>query len=131
MGQDLFTAEQFITAIKGSGGIISTIAMRVGCSWNTANKYIHEKPTVQKAYDDERETVNDLAVSVLIKTMQQTEDTYLAAASSKWWLERKRKEEYSPRQENLNIDLTLLSDDQLEMLKQGKNLTDVLKHPGA
>ena len=63
MGQDLFTAEQFITAIKGSGGIISTIALRVGCSWNTANKYIHEKPTVQKAYDDERETVNDLAVA--------------------------------------------------------------------
>lgn len=131
MGQDLFTAEQFINAIKGSGGIISTIALRVGCSWNTANKYIHEKPTVQKAYDDERETVNDLAVSVLIKTMQQTEDTYLSVASAKWWLERKRKEEYSPRQENLNIDLTLLSDDQLEMIKQGKSLTDVLKHPGA
>ena len=32
------------------------------------------------------------------------------------------------RSENLNIDLGTLTDDQLEMLKQGKDLKDVLKH---
>lgn len=32
------------------------------------------------------------------------------------------------RSENLNLDLSTLTDDQLEMLKQGKDLADVLKH---
>lgn len=35
------------------------------------------------------------------------------------------------KQENMNIDLTTLTDEQLQMLKDGKDLMDVLKHPGA
>jgi len=33
MTRAVYTAEQFIKAIPGSGGIISTIARRVGCGW--------------------------------------------------------------------------------------------------
>jgi hypothetical protein len=34
----MYNAQQFIKAIKNSGGIITTIAARVGCDWDTAKK---------------------------------------------------------------------------------------------
>jgi len=37
---DHYKASQFIAAIPGSAGIISIIARRVGCDWNTAKKYV-------------------------------------------------------------------------------------------
>ena len=70
MGKPLFTAAQFIAAIPGSGGIITTIAKRVKCSWHTAKKYIETYPTVAQAYGDEVESIADVAETVLIKAMQ-------------------------------------------------------------
>jgi hypothetical protein len=84
-----YTAQQFIEAIKGSGGIITTIAASVGCTWNTAQKWIKEYPTVAQAYEDECQRINDMAVSVLMKSIKEgnTQD-------AKWWLARKRKGEF-------------------------------------
>ncbi len=62
-----YKASQFIDAIPGSGGIISTIAKRVGCDWHTANTWILNKPTVNSAYSAECETVTDAAESVVIE----------------------------------------------------------------
>ncbi len=56
-----YRAAQFIEAIKGTGGIISSIASRVGCSWHTAKRYVKLYPTVGRAYDDECEAILDLA----------------------------------------------------------------------
>ena len=64
-----FTAQQFIDAIPGTGGIVATIAKRVGCVWRTAKKYIDTYPTVQDAYMDECEAVLDLAESVVIEAI--------------------------------------------------------------
>ncbi len=41
-----YTTAQFIKAIKGSGGIITTIAKRIGCDWHTADNFIKAHPTV-------------------------------------------------------------------------------------
>ena len=94
MGKPLYTAEQFVKAIPGTGGIVSTIAKRVGCEWNTAKSYIDKYPTIQKAYEDECERVDDAAESVVIKAIQ---DGDLGAAY--WWLSRKRKDKFSTRNE--------------------------------
>ena len=95
MGSDLYSAKQFIEAIPGSGGIISTIAKRVGCRWETAKKYIVEKPTVQKAYREECESIVDMAESTLIKSIQKGD-----TADAKWYLARKgRTRGYVERQE--------------------------------
>ena len=89
MGKPLYTAKQFINAIPGSGGIISTIAKRVGCDWHTAKKYITEYVTVNQAYEDECEEINDMVVSVILKSIKEgnTQD-------AKWWASRKRKAEF-------------------------------------
>ena len=70
MGKELFTARQFIDAIPGTGGIITSIAKRVGCAWHTAKKYIDEYTTVAQAYADETESIADLAEVGLIKALK-------------------------------------------------------------
>lgn len=114
-----YTTKQFEQAIPGSGGIITTIARRVGCSWNTAQRYIQDRPTLAKLYEDEANTIDDLAESVVIKAMQEGD-----IGSAKWWLERRRRATYSTRTELTgagagpvqvahSLDLSEMSDDAL------------------
>jgi hypothetical protein len=95
MTRAVYTAEQFIKAIPGSGGIISTIARRVGCGWHTARDYVDKHPSVKQAYDDECEAVLDLAESKTIKAIEagdmQTVRYYLSTKG--------RKRGYVERQE--------------------------------
>ena len=95
-----YTTAQFIKAIPGSGGIITTIAKRVGCAWNTANKYITQYPTVQQAYLNECEHVTDAARSVVIAEIVDGKKVETA----KWWLVHKAKDEFAPRQEHTGAD---------------------------
>ena len=76
-----YKAADFIAVIPGTGGIISTIAKRVGCVWNTAKAYIEKHPSVKRAYDDECERVLDLAETVIIDSITKS-DTQTA----KWYL---------------------------------------------
>ena len=89
-----FTQEQFKKAIPGSGGIIATIAKRVGCSWHTAQTYIRDTPTLAQIYENEANTVDDLAESVVIKAMQRGDIN-----AAKWWLERRRRAKFATRVE--------------------------------
>jgi len=104
MGKELFTAKQFIDAIPGSGGIVTTISKRVGCTWHTAKKYINEYVTVKAAYDDECEAILDLAESTVLKNIKDGD-----SADAKWYLSRKGKSRgYVERQENEQIgDITI------------------------
>lgn len=89
-----FTQEQFKKAIPGSGGIIATIAKRVGCSWHTAQSHIRDTPVLAQMYEDEANTVDDLAESVVIKHIQRGDIN-----AAKWWLERRRRAKFATRVE--------------------------------
>ena len=88
-----FTAQQFIDAIPGTGGVISTIAERVGCHWNTAKKYIDAMPTVQTAWQNERNRITDTAKNNIIKAIEDDGDLQM----SKWWLSV-LDDEFKPKQ---------------------------------
>ena len=129
-GNGRYVAQDFIDAIPGSGGIISTIAKRVGCAWHTAKKYCMEYATVRKAYFDECEKVTDLAESVVLKSLQ-AEDVSVA----KWYLTMKAKDRgYAQRFEIdsllKSLDLATLTDTQLERLSAGEDILSVLTNPG-
>jgi len=62
-------------AIEDSGGIISTIAERLGCEWNTARSYIEKYEETKAAYEAESESVIDLAESKLIENIQANDNT--------------------------------------------------------
>ncbi len=77
-----YTAEQFITALEGTGGIIAEVARRVGCDWHTARKFIDTHPTVHRAWQDERRQVSDRAQNNIIAAIEDGD-----LQISKWWLQ--------------------------------------------
>lgn len=85
---------QFEAAIRGSGGIFATIAKRVGCDWHTAETRIRANDKLNRLYEDEASTIDDLAESVVIKAMQEGD-----VGAAKWWLERRRRGKYATRVE--------------------------------
>ena len=70
-GSNQYKAQQFIDKIPGTGGIITTIAARVGCSWHTAKKYIEKFPTIKRAYNDEVEAMLDMAEGALLAAIKE------------------------------------------------------------
>mgnify|MGYP003616620577 CR=1 FL=1 len=62
-------------AIADSGGIIATIAERLGCEWHTAKSYIEKYEETKSAYEAESESVIDLAESKLIENIQANDNT--------------------------------------------------------
>ena len=105
-----YKAQQFIDAIPNSGGIISTVARKIGCSWDTVKRAIDDYPTVKTAYDNECEQGLDVAHSVVLGNVQaaakqQRESGYTMQVDStdaKWYLSRKGK--WSERQEVTGVD---------------------------
>lgn len=95
-----YTAQQFLDAIPGSAGIMSTIAARVGCDWDTAKKRIMNNPALKKAYDNETEKVTDSAEAALIGSIQAKEPWAV-----KYYLSTKGKHRgYVERQEVTGAD---------------------------
>ena len=89
-----FTAQDFIKAIPGTGGVISSIADRVGCVWHTAKKYIENHPTVKQAYENEKHKVDDKAISTILQAIA---DENLSI--SMWWVRMKMGDEFHPVEE--------------------------------
>jgi len=97
MGKPLFTAQQFIAAIPGTGGIVTAIAHKVGCSFNTAKRYIINHPTVAQAYRDECESVLDLAEARTIEAIKSGDGQMI-----RYYLSTKGKDRgYVQRQEQV------------------------------
>ena len=76
-----YSAQQFIDAIEGTGGIIWQIANNVGCAWDTAKKYIDKHPSVRRAWENERKRVVDKAKHNIVGEIEKG-DVQL----SKWFV---------------------------------------------
>jgi len=100
-----FTDQDVIKAISGSGGIITTIARKLGCEWKEAEEYINSNPLIKMMYDTERESIVDLCESVVLRNVQLAQDAQRAGnigdtTDAKWILSRLGKERgYAERQE--------------------------------
>ena len=80
------TKASVLVAIKGSGGIVSIVAQRLGVQWNTAKKYIDKWEETKQAYTDEMEAILDLAEGKVYESIKEgnTQD-------AKWLLATKGK----------------------------------------
>lgn len=58
-----------LKAIKGSHGIVSRVAEKLGRDWVTARKYIDRWEETQEALEAEQERITDVAESRLIKAL--------------------------------------------------------------
>ena len=77
-----YSTKTFIKAIPGTGGIISRIADRVECSWNTAKDYCENYPTVNKVWLEEKSRVRDMAKGNVIDAIKKKD-----LPTSKWFLQ--------------------------------------------
>ena len=95
-----YTKTKTLAAIQGSGGIISTISKRLGCTWRTAQKLTQQWPEAQEAYRDEKEQLIDLAETTLLQAIKGGD-----MSAAKWYLSTIGKERgYSERQEITGAD---------------------------
>jgi hypothetical protein len=93
-GRRKYSNRKILNAIKGSGGIKTTIAKRLKCDWNTVHNYVTTVPELMVAYNDECESITDMAATVLVRSIQSGN-----ATDAKWYLERRRKDLFSLRRE--------------------------------
>jgi len=70
-----FKAEEFLSAVPGSGGFITTIAARVGCSRNTVYTAIEKYSTVKQAIGDEKDSLKDMAENELLRQIKDGNTT--------------------------------------------------------
>ena len=118
-GKDQYKAQEFIAVIPGTGGVIDTIAKRVGCDWHTAKKYIEDHATVKQAYENEKSRVDDAARSVVISNIVTDKNVDTA----KWWLRVKLPDEFAPTQKidqktEHSGSVTIPMPELVELLKQ-------------
>jgi len=89
-----------IEAIKDSGGIMSTIARRLGVTWHTADTWVKQYDETKQALQDEREAILDLAESTLFRNIKDGN-----SQDAKWLLSTMGKNRgYSERQEITGVD---------------------------
>lgn len=70
-----YKAEDFLKAIDGSGGFITTIAKRVGCARNTVYNAIDRYSTVAQAIADEKDGLKDMAENELLRQIKDGNTT--------------------------------------------------------
>jgi hypothetical protein len=68
-----YSRKQVENAIRGTRGIKSTIAERLGCSRQTLENYLVRYPELREAVESERDSIVDLAESKLITAVEAGE----------------------------------------------------------
>lgn len=80
------TKNKVLTAIEGSGGVISTIARRLSAEWGTTKKYCYKWEETRQAMDNENQKILDMCESKLYESIRDgnTQD-------AKWLLSTRGK----------------------------------------
>ncbi len=118
-----FSEEELIQAIKGSGGIISTIAKRLGCWWDAANKAIFNNEAAIIAYNNEKESLLDISESVIINDINLNKNV----GSAKWYmLMQGRRRGYVEKQE-ITGNISTNNKTELSIIGINVNSTDTAK----
>jgi hypothetical protein len=102
-----------IAAIANTGGVVSLVAKRLGVSWSTARKAIDASTVARALYEDEVETMIDIAESKLFERIQSGD-----SADIKWFLSRRAK--HRGYVERVEIRLGVIDSQVVEWLRAGE-----------
>lgn len=106
--------EQVLNAIKGSYGIVLTVAKKLGCESRTAKKLIDRWEETRNAFEDEGDHILDISENQVYKAVLEGD-----IATAKWILSRKGKH----RGWNEDNTLKLANGDPLNINLGGEMLT--------
>ena len=93
-----YKTKEFVKAIKGTGGIKTAIAKRLGCEWNTVTKYIKENEEIRSAWQAEKESILDLGEASLYSLVKKKD-----LAAIKYLLSTQGKERGYGDQQRVDI----------------------------
>ena len=62
--------EDVLEAIQGSGGVMLVIAKKLGVTWSTAQRWVEKWEETRQAFQDEKETILDVADMKLIELVK-------------------------------------------------------------
>lgn len=65
-----YSLETVLKAVEGSGAIMSVVAKRLGCEWQTAKKYVLKYPEAVKLFESEELKGIDDAESKLLELVR-------------------------------------------------------------
>jgi len=82
----MVTKERLLEALKGSGGVVSSVAKKLNSSWGTTRKSIDKWEETKQAYEDESNTILDLAESTIFRSIRDGN-----SQDAKWLLSTKGK----------------------------------------
>lgn len=78
-----YPLEQILEAIKDCHGIMTTVAKRLGCQWQTAKKYVLRYPEAVEAFQAEELSGIDKAESILYQKVEEGDMNALSLYLSK------------------------------------------------
>ena len=73
MASEKYTTKQIIEALQQARGIMAVAARYLGCHRHTIENYIARYPTVAKAYQEQRDTIVDIAEGKLVAMLDAGE----------------------------------------------------------
>lgn len=103
-----YTKEEILAAINGSHNIISQVAKKLDCSWDTAKKYINKWQLTKDAFYSEQEIMIDFAEGKMYEAINKGDPGMI-----KWFLSKKAKhrgygdEENTVPQVDNKIEITI------------------------
>ena len=109
-----YTKDEVLDAIEGSAGILLTVAKRLQCTWDTAQRWVNKWEETKTALKNETEKVLDMAEGQVYKAIQAND-----LQTAKWVLSRKGKE----RGWGEDNSLKLVNDDPLNINLTGDTMT--------
>jgi hypothetical protein len=119
-----FSNAEIANAITESHGILSMTTRNLHCSRQTIYNHLKKSKKLQQIYNNENESMIDFAEMKLFENIQAGKEASIffflkTKAKHRGYIER-------PVWPNERIDLTKLTDHQLERLAKGDDLTSVL-----
>lgn len=102
----VITKTRFLKALPGTGGIKKDIAERLGVGWGALHEALKRKgwDDMRKAYQEECETLVDIAEQTIRYTIEQRLDIGQARQASQWYLERKAPERGYKNESKLKVE---------------------------
>jgi len=130
-----YTAKEVADAIREANGVVQTAANKLGCSAKTVYRYADRYVTVQKAMDESRKDLAGEAEGYLVAMMRDREHPrhydsvkdVLRNYHPDDWSDKKTEQEHSGSLDvSHEVDLSSLTDEQIERLAEGAPPEEVL-----
>lgn len=119
-----YKAQQMIDAIVEAKGILTEAAKKLGCSRQTLYNYMKRYTTVKEAYNEANEKNKDFVEGKLMDAIDKGNVTAMifflkTKAKDRGYIERRNYQ-------NVNVNLSDLTNEQLEQISKGEDLLNVL-----